>query len=164
MPLFINNDCKVNISRDDATIWASNIPELDLVYYDPPYNKHPYNIYYFMLDIINDWNLNLDIPNTYRGQPKNWISSEYNSIKKAKKALTNLIENTSSKYILLSYNNGGIIPIEMIDNILSNYGNVRKIPIEHKTYNRMKGISNYKRQKPNVEIKEFLWLVKKKLI
>ena len=164
MPIFLNNDCKVNISCDDATQWACNIPELDLVYYDPPYNKHPYNIYYFMLDIINDWDLNLEIPNTYRGQPKNWISSEYNSMTKAKKALTKLIQNTNSKYILLSYNNGGIIPIETIDKILRNYGNVTKIPIEHKTYNRMKGISNYKRKKPDVEIKEFLWLVKKKLI
>ena len=39
---------------------------------------------------------------------------------------------------------------------------VTKYPIEHKTYNRLKGIANYKRQGKDKEIKEYLWLIKTK--
>ena len=33
---------------------------------------------------------------------------------------------------------------------------VEKIPITHKTYNRLKGISNYKREKEYKDVKEFI--------
>ena len=49
----------------------NKISECDIMYYDPPYNKHPYCIYYFLLDIINNWDIEQEIPDTNRGQPKN---------------------------------------------------------------------------------------------
>lgn len=146
----------------DTNEWVKQIPQLDIVYYDPPYNKHPYNIYYFLLDIINNWNKNIEVPDTYRGQPKNWKQSQYNSSKHARNAFINLFENTKAKYIILSYYSGGILSIDELDKLLSNYGEVTKYPIEHKTYNRLKGIANYKRQGKDKEIKEYLWLIKTK--
>ena len=83
------------------------------MYLDPPYNKHPYSIYYFMLDIINNWNTDVIIPNTNRGQPKNWVKSDYNSINKATEIFKQLINDIKEKFILLSYNNKGIIPKEI---------------------------------------------------
>lgn len=163
-PLFLTNDCDVRVTCNDANDWVSNIPVLDLVYYDPPYNKHAYNIYYFMLDIINDWNTDIEIPETYRGQPKDWKCSEYNSLSKAKKAIIHLLDNTKSKYILLSYNSGGIIPLNELDEILSTYGTVKKIPVQHNTYNKLKGLASYKRSEHKENIKEFLWLVKQRSI
>ncbi len=158
-PLFINNSCKVFISKDDTNNWITKIPPLDLVYYDPPYNKHPYNIYYFLLDIIAKWDKTIEIPDTYRGQPKNWKKSDYNSSTKAINAFTHLIQNTKAKYIVISYNNGGILSIDTIDSILSKFGKVEKIPIDHNVYNRLKGISNYKRVKEDKKVQEFLWLL-----
>ena len=153
---------KVVVSQMDTNEWVKKIPELDLVYYDPPYNKHPYNIYYFLLDIVNSWDTTIDIPDTYRGQPKNWLKSDYCSKKKAQAAFKNLIENTNSKYILISYNNGGIIPLTELEKILKQYGSVEKIPVTHKTYNKLKGIAKYKRKETKKETKEFLWLLEKK--
>lgn len=161
MPILEKNNCKVFIDRMDTNDWVKKIPELDLVYYDPPYNKHPYNIYYFLLDIINDWNIEQEIPDSYRGQPKGWLKSLYNSKKHAEKAFTDLIDNTKSKYILISYNNGGIIDLKTIDKILGNFGIVEKIPVEHKTYNRLKGISEYKRKTNKEAIQEYFWLLTK---
>ena len=115
--------------------WIREIPKVDLVYYDPPYNKHPYSIYYFLLDIVNDWDLSIEIPETYRGQPKNWYKSPYNSFKKAQTEFEELIKNTKANFILISYNNGGIIPLEDLNTILSKYGKVTRIPVDHKTYN-----------------------------
>lgn len=160
-PIFCDKKCDVNITKMDTNKWATELPELDLVYYDPPYNKHAYSVYYFMLDIINNWDLYADIPDTNRGQPKNWIKSQYNSFTNAKQTLLQLISNTRSKYILLSYNSCGIIPINELDISLQQFGHVRKIPIEHKTYNRLKGIGNYKRKDQKEKNEEFLWLIRK---
>ena len=160
-PILSNHKCNVNITQMDTNDWVKNIPELDLVYYDPPYNKHPYCIYYFLLDIINNWDTTITIPETNRGQPKNWNQSKYCSIKYATKTFQELIKNTSAKYILLSYNDGGIISLQKIQEILTKYGKVSTIPVDHKTYNKMKGIANYKRKNENVQVKEFLWLLKK---
>tara|TARA_Y100000817_G_scaffold290043_1_gene260454 strand:+ start:905 stop:2029 length:1125 start_codon:yes stop_codon:yes gene_type:complete len=159
IPIFSPVKCKAVVSQKDTNEWVTEIPELDLVYYDPPYNKHPYSIYYFLLDIINNWDRTQDIPQTLRGQPKNWKKSKYNSFTHAKAAFTDLIEKTKSKFILLSYNDGGIIPLDEIEEILQKKGTVEKIPITHNIYNRMKGIANWKRKTPQTKVKEFFWLV-----
>lgn len=160
-PVLINSGATPIISQLDTNEWIDNIPKVDLIYYDPPYNKHPYNIYYFLLDIINDWDINISIPDTNRGQPKNWVKSPWCSFSKAKDTFITLIKKTKlkTKFLLLSYNNNGIIPINELDDILSNHGTVYKIPVEHKTYNKLKGIASYKRKKKFVEVKEFLWLI-----
>jgi len=159
MPCLTDHKANLFISQQDTNEWIKTIPEVDLVYYDPPYNKHPYNIYYFLLDIINTWDTNIKIPDTYRGQPKDWIKSSYCSFTKAKTVFVDLIANTKAKFILLSYNNKGIIPLEIIDNILQNKGKVYKIPVEHAVYNKLVGIAAKKRKKENKKITEFLWLV-----
>jgi adenine-specific DNA-methyltransferase len=161
VPIFHNNKCKINISKMDTNMWVHKIPKLDLIYYDPPYNKHPYNIFYFLLNIINKWDINMEIPETYRGQPLNWDKSHYNSSIHAESALKDLIENTNSKYILLSYNSGGIIPLHVLEKILKQHGEVEIIPVIHKTYNRLRGISDYKRKHTKQEIKEYFWLLTK---
>ena len=55
LPILTNGKANVKISQQDANDWIKTTGDLDLVYYDPPYNKHPYNIYYFLLDIISNW-------------------------------------------------------------------------------------------------------------
>jgi adenine-specific DNA-methyltransferase len=162
-----DHPCDVIISQLDTNIWAKNLKnnnvEMDIVYYDPPYNKHPYNNYYFLLDIINTWDKTITIPRTNRGQ-SNRTKSLYNSTTstKAKDAINDLLLNTNAKYIILSYNDGGIIPIAELDTLLAKHGkSVEKIPIDHKTYNRLKGISNYKRTKEYKEVKEFMYVIKK---
>ena len=159
LPILTNGNANVKISQQDANEWIRTTGELDLVYYDPPYNKHPYNIYYFLLDIISNWNTSIKIPETYRGQPKNWIKSSYCSLKKAKETFEDLIENTKSKFIMISYNSKGIIPLQEMDEILRKKGKVEKIPFVHNTYNRYVGIAKKKREKKEEKIKEFIWLV-----
>ena len=160
-PYLTNHKANVVVSQKDTNQWVKEIPELDLVYYDPPYNKHPYCIYYFLLDIINNYDTLLEIPDTLRGQPKNWKKSMYCSFSKAKDTFNDLITNTKSKFILISYNNGGIIPLDELEEILKKFGKVYKIPVEHKTYNRLKGVASYKRKKKLEKVKEFLWLLQK---
>jgi len=115
---------------------------------------------------IYDWNTNLEVPDTYRGQPKNWEKSAYCSLKHAKESFADLIKNTKSNFILVSYNNKGIIPIPEMEEILNKYGKLYKIPVEHNVYNKLIGIAAKKRQKQKKKIEEFLWLLdcRKKLV
>lgn len=159
MPILTNHKANVNISQNDVIEWLKKIPEVDLMYFDPPYNKHPYNIYYFLLDIINNYDVDIEIPNTYRGQPKNWVKSNYCSLKKAKSEFKKLIDNTKAKFILVSYNNKGIIPIKELDEMLLEKGHLYKIPFENGAFNKYLGIAAKKRQKKNEKLEEFLWLV-----
>jgi adenine-specific DNA methylase len=70
------------------------------------------------------------------------------------------LENTYAKYIIISYNNCGIIPLNELDELLEQFGEVMKIPINHKTYNKLKGLSNYKRTGEYKDVNEFLWVIK----
>ena len=161
LPVLTSHKAKINISKLDANKWIKTIPKVDLIYYDPPYNKHPYNIYYFLLDIINNWDITMDIPDTYRGQPKNWTKSAYCSFKNAKSSFEELIKESHKKtnFILISYNNKGIIPIKEMKAILKKYGELSEIPVEHKVYNKLLGIAAKKRQKKNTKVNEFLYLL-----
>jgi adenine-specific DNA-methyltransferase len=163
-PVLYNNNCKVVVERKDTNNWINDIPEVDIMYYDPPYNKHPYSIYYFMLELINNWDTDLEIPNTLRGQPKNWEKSKYNSLKYANECFEDLIMNTKAKYIIISYNNDGLISKKDMKKILEKKGDVELIELDHKIYNRLKGMANYKREKPNKIIKEYVWIVRTSII
>jgi adenine-specific DNA-methyltransferase len=145
IPIFSTHPCTIHISQMDVHDWVTTIPPVDVMYLDPPYNKHPYSIYYFMLDIINTWNTTIQIPNTNRGQPRTWVKSPFNSIPNAEEAFTQLINNIMAKFIIVSYFNKGIISIESIIRILSTRGKLYTIPVKHSTYNKFKGIANYKR-------------------
>lgn len=160
-PVFSEYHCDTSISQMDTNEWVKTLPELDVVYYDPPYNKHPYNIYYFLLDIVNNWDKTQEIPDTNRGQPKNWDKSRFNSYVHAKNAVKDLIENTRAKYLILSYSSSGIIPIIELEELLTDCGELTKVDIEHKTYNRLRGMSNYKRTKERSVTKELLYILKK---
>jgi len=165
MPIFSYNKCDLFVSQKDTNTWIRDLPELDLVYYDPPYNKHPYHIYYFLLDLINTWNIDIEIPDSFRGQPKNWTTSAYNSHSNAISMFEDLIKNTRAKFILISYNNKGIIKESEMKSILNKYGILRENHIQHKIYNRMKGIAEWKKNNNDKndtikeEIKEYLYLL-----
>jgi adenine-specific DNA-methyltransferase len=159
IPIFSNNKCEVFVSQKDTNDWIKSVPELDLVYYDPPYNKHPYHIYYFLLELINNWDTDIEIPDTFRGQPTSWLPSRYNSTK-ASVAFDDLIKNTRAKFVLISYNNKGIISEREMKNILGKYGVVKENLIEHNVYNRLKGIAEWKKSSGKDEkIKECLYLL-----
>ena len=73
------------------------------------------------------------------------MGRKYNSRKWAEEAFDDLIKNTKSHYIIISYNNRGIIPIDKFKDILEKYGELEVLTINHKTYNRLIGQSAYKK-------------------
>ena len=89
MPIFTPWECKVNILNDDVNQVVKTLPQMDITYYDPPYNKHICLLFY--VNVINDWKPNLKVPNNVRGQ-KMMKRSRFNSLNSADSAMEELIE------------------------------------------------------------------------
>jgi len=156
MPVFSSAECPVNILQKDTNEAVRELPELDLAYYDPPYNQHPYGSNYFMLNILARSEPEVAIQNGVSGITREWNRSAYNKRDAAVFAFEDLIEHTNAKYILLSYNNEGIVSEKIISEILKKYGTVEKFECD---YNAYRGSRNLKSRKKHV--KELLWILKK---
>lgn len=160
VPVFSEAECEVNIKKADINklINSPELPaELDLVYYDPPYNQHPYGSNYFMLNLIANEAEKFDIQEGVSGIVKHWKRSDYNKRLKAEAVMNDLLANTRARYILISYNNEGLIPIRNFEKLLHKYGDSVLMKREYNTY---RGSRNLRQR--NVKVTELLWILKKK--
>lgn len=163
-PVFSQHECPVHIFQDDVQVVAGKLPPLDIVYYDPPYNQHPYGSNYFMLNVINEYD-DPEIQDGVSGIAAKWNKSVYNKKLVAEQALQSLIESTNAKYVLISYNDEGIIPAERFRTILDQFGSVE---LRMQTYHTYRGSKNLGKNKflanGNVrplQVRELLWILKK---
>ena len=117
-------------------------PTLDVIYLDPPYNQHPYGSNYFMLNVIIE-NREPIALSRVSGIPTNWNKSAYNSRKTAVNAMRELLENATSKsvFVVLSYNNEGIIEAEDWTQLFEPYV-VEKREIDYDTFKGSRNLQN----------------------
>lgn len=155
VPIFADKENKTTVYCEDTNELVKNIGPVDLAYYDPPYNQHPYGSNYFMLNIINGGKP-VAIQDGVSGIAEDWQRSAYNKTLPAEQAMDDLISNTPAKYILISYNNEGIIPIEKFQEIVSKHGEWELLEQEYNTY---RGSRNLRARSNKVQ--ELLWLIKK---
>lgn len=127
----------------DIHLLIDELPNnIDVIYLDPPYNEHPYGSNYFMLNVIAD-NIEPSDISKISGIPSNWKKSVYNTKRTAIQSMTELIKKCllKSKYVLLSYNNEGIITLDDW-NIIFNEYNVVTHTITHDTYKGSRNLKN----------------------
>jgi adenine-specific DNA-methyltransferase len=86
---------------------------IDVLYLDPPYNQHPYGSNYFMLNVIAK-NEEPEKISKVSGIPTDWNKSAYNSKATAIRDMVHLLRTglAKSHYVVLSYNDEGIISTE----------------------------------------------------
>lgn len=154
-PIFAEVENDTTVYCEDINSLVNDLDEVDLAYYDPPYNQHPYGSNYFMLNIINEGRP-IEIQDGVSGIAKDWQHSLYNKAQLAEDAMDTLIRDTKAAYILISYNNEGIIPIERFQKIVSKYGEWELLEQEYNTY---RGSRNLHARSNKVQ--ELLWLIKK---
>jgi adenine-specific DNA-methyltransferase len=112
-PVWSPEPCKVTCHNQSTNDLVKKLKgPFDLIYYDPPYNQHEYSHMYFLLNVIvtnkkaKNWTEVTHMPDrAERNQ------SDFNKEDLALKAMTQLIEDSLkiSKYVLISYNDEGII-------------------------------------------------------
>lgn len=105
----------------------------DILYMDPPYNTRKYDTNYHMLETIALYD-NPEIKGKAGIRCETTKKSKYCIKKEAANTFEELVKNAKFKYILLSYNDEGIIPIEEIKKIMSKYGNYKCYERKHKRY------------------------------
>jgi len=105
----------------------------DILYLDPPYNTRKYDTNYHILETIALYD-NPKIKGKTGVRVEETKKSNYCLKNKAAIELEDLIKNAKFKYILLSYNDEGIIPIEEIESIMKKYGNYKRYEKRHKRF------------------------------
>ena len=155
LPVFSNFECPTTVYCGDANEVIKTAPEVDLAYLDPPYNQHPYGSNYFMLNLILE-NKVPEAVSKISGIPENWNRSSYNKRQSAYEALTDLVSNIRAKYILLSSNSEGFIPLDAMKSMLKKFGNVQVLEIN---YNAFRGSRNLSSR--DIHVTEYLYLLEK---
>lgn len=154
-PIILSDfNCESKCFQSDTNHLMGKLKNLDLVYYDPPYNQHPYGSNYHMLNTILDYVEPLEISKV-AGIPTDWKKSLYNKQKEALSAFSNLIEKTSSKYIMISYNNEGFIAYEDMLKVCQLKG---EVTVFDENYPAFRASRNLKDRKINVT--EYIFLIK----
>lgn len=124
MPLAPRAAAQAEIFQEDINtlLESDRIDALDLIYLDPPYNQHPYGSNYFMLNVIASGVEPTDISGV-SGIPRGWNKSRYNKAAEAGVAMKDLLQKALAKatYVLISYNNEGIIEPSAWEKLLEEY-------------------------------------------
>ena len=157
-PIFSDFECFVSVHKEDVNSLVNkhDLPKFDLVYYDPPYNQHPYGSNYFMLNFINNGKEEHEIQDGVSGIAKNWNKSAYNKRRIAEESMNCLLRDTNARFVVISYNDEGIIPIDGFKDILSRYGNWELMEQDYNTY---RGSRNLRAR--STKVKELLWILEK---
>jgi adenine-specific DNA-methyltransferase len=155
-PIFSDQShrCLVNHNNMDINELIHDLPLVDIAYLDPPYNQHPYGSNYFMLNTILHNEITGDLSKV-SGIPDNWNRSDYNYKKSALQSMKHLLMNINAKYIILSYNDEGIITKQeliILFNELDLFFQLKEIQ-----YNTYKGSRNLNDR--NKDVTEYLWIL-----
>lgn len=154
-PVFSRFECDVDVRQDDANKAVRSLPELDVAYFDPPYNQHPYGSNYFMLNLIVTNQEPAEVSRV-SGIAQGWQRSDYNIRSEAFNALADVVEHTPASHLLISYNSEGFISREEFDLLLRKYGRVEVIET---VYNTFRGSRNLRGR--SIHVKEHLFLVER---
>ena len=155
LPVFSNFECESVVLQKDANLLAEDLPPVDLVYMDPPYNQHPYASNYFMLNLINSYK-RPDEVSKVSGIPLNWNKSQYNKKQTAHESMFDLCSKLKAKYLLISFSSDGFISKDEMVEMLSSLGEVQVLD---KEYNTFRGCRNLNGR--DIHVKEYLYLVDK---
>ncbi len=143
-PVLIDGKYPVHVFNEDANKLVTELPEMDVVYLDPPYNQHQYGSNYHMLNTIARWDkipepLELNEKGVLKnkaGIRSDWINtrSPYCYKESAAAAFKDLIDNIKSHFILISYSSDGIISFEDMKKIALSKGYVSIVTSSYTTY------------------------------
>ena len=142
MPIWSEAPYTAHITRLDIAEFIRGLPRIDVIYLDPPYNQHPYGSNYFMLNVLID-NVEPQDISVVSGIPKRWNKSAYNSRVSAVEAMQLLLRISLEKasYVVLSYNNEGIITEEDWQTLLAPY-TVETHDIRYDAYKGVRNLRN----------------------
>jgi len=131
----------------------------DILYIDPPYNARQYAPNFHVLETLACWDkINLNGKTGLR--PYKHQKSKYCMQNEAHEAFEDLINNSKTQFIILSYNSEGLMDPKVISKILSKKGKLKKF---RKKYRRFRTERDHEKRRYKVKddiVEEQLYLVK----
>jgi len=127
----------------------------DILYLDPPYNARQYGANYHLLTTIARYDT--FVPKGKTGL-RDYYKSAYCRKGEVATSFEDLVKNAKFQYLFLSYNNEGLMPPEVIENIMSKYG---KYHLETTAYQRYKADKSENRNHKASQTTEFLHILEK---
>lgn len=126
----------------------------DILYLDPPYNERDYSTYYHVLETISKYD-NPELKDNKTATKKNINKSAWCKKTTVLKELDYILNNTTAKLILLSYNSEGIMKENEIKELFEKYG---------KYSNRKKEVRRFKcnNTKNETSVYEYIHILEKK--
>ncbi len=117
----------------DAREAAERFPA-DLVYLDPPYNQHSYLGNYHVWESLVRW----DKPEVYGVAMKRVDVRErpsaFNRRGAIAPALREVLETVRARYLIVSFNDEGYLPLDTLRVMLEERGTVRSVEVPHRRY------------------------------
>ncbi|MBQ8271112.1 MAG: DNA adenine methylase [Bacteroidaceae bacterium] len=130
-PAYFQLNCNEHeVYKQDANLLIKQIKG-DILYLDPPYNARQYGANYHLLNTIAEYK-----PFMPKGKTglREYNKSNYCSKTCVQKSFEDLIRDAQFKYIILSYNNEGLMSVETIKHIMSKYGQYQVFQKEYQRF------------------------------
>lgn len=154
-PILSRFECDYAIHQMDANRLVGEAGDLDVAYFDPPYNQHPYGSNYFMLNLLVNYEEPTEISRV-SGIPTSWQRSDYNVRSKALPRLRELIGTVDARFVILSFNDEGFISPPELRDMLSEIGDVTEQRQPHATFRGCRNLQNR-----SVQVTEHVYLIEK---
>lgn len=122
----------------------------DVLYLDPPYNARQYCSNYHVLETISRYD-NPVLSGKTGLRAHSDQKSAFCSKKTVSSVFEDLIKNANFKYTFLSYNNEGLMDLDTIKSIMSNYGEYRVFTIDYRRFKADKEESRNHKASSTVE-------------
>ena len=112
----------------------------DILYLDPPYTATQYSNAYHLLNTM----AKNEQPQVYgiTGRPEGRNVSPWSSKPKVEGEFRRLVESANFEYLVMSYSNESIMPVELIGDVMSSYGKYEMKQMQHKKFKSRKEASN----------------------
>jgi adenine-specific DNA-methyltransferase len=154
-PILSRFECDYAVHQMDANRLVGEVGDLDVAYFDPPYNQHPYGSNYFMLNLLVNYEEPTEISRV-SGIPTSWQRSDYNVRSRALPRLRELIGTVDARFVILSFNDDGFISPPELREMLSEIGEVTEQRQPHATFRGCRNLQNR-----SVQVTEHVYLIEK---
>ncbi|MCK8638990.1 DNA adenine methylase [Fructobacillus fructosus] len=131
--------------------------DADILYLDPPYTQNQYGTQYHIFETLikND---NPDISKVTGSRPTGPMRSDWSKKNKAEILFDQVLATTKAKYVLLSYNNDGLMSKDFIEASMKRYGKTGTFDFKKIPYKKYR---NFKTKKNNEHF-EYLFYIELK--
>jgi adenine-specific DNA-methyltransferase len=154
------NNFKSNVAYNSNSSELINKIKGEILYLDPPYNARQYASNFHVLESLAVWD-KVELKGKTGLRNYETQKSLFSSKKFAKIELEKIIKSSKSEFIILSYNNEGIITHKQIEEILKKFGDYKEYS---KIYRRFRTERNHEKRKykeTGEKVVESLFILKK---